>query len=56
MFEDKSVRDVPRWMVANLDAELWPAYDMVWGNQVKWKPPLTTSRCPVTNPAPSDTK
>lgn len=39
MFEDGSVRDVPRWMVANLDAGVWPAYDMVWGNTVRWKPP-----------------
>lgn len=39
LFEDRSVRDVPRWIVANLDAEVWPVYDMVWGNLVKWKPP-----------------
>ncbi len=39
MFEDKSVRDVARWMVANLDTEVWPVYDMVWGNTVQWKPP-----------------
>jgi hypothetical protein len=39
MFEDKTVRDVPRWMVANLDATVWPAYDMVWGKRVPWKPP-----------------
>lgn len=41
LFEDRSVRDVPRWMVANLDAEVWPDFDMVWGNRVKWKPPLS---------------
>jgi hypothetical protein len=35
VFEDRSVKDVPRWMVANLDAEVWPGFDMVWGNLVK---------------------
>ncbi len=38
-FEDKSVRDVPRWVVENLDAAVWPAYDMAWGNKAPWKPP-----------------
>jgi hypothetical protein len=39
LFEDRSVKDVSRWMVANLDAEVWPVYDMMWGNTVRWKPP-----------------
>jgi hypothetical protein len=39
LFEDNTVRDVPRWVVANLDAEVWPVYDMMWGNTVRWKPP-----------------
>jgi hypothetical protein len=30
LFEDQSVTDVPGWMVANLDAGVWPDYDMVW--------------------------
>jgi hypothetical protein len=30
LFEDRSVKDVPRWMVANPDAEVWLDYDMVW--------------------------
>jgi len=56
LFEDRSVKDVPRWMVANLDAEVWPGFDMVWGNQVKWKPPLSDqgSEPPLRNT--SDTK
>jgi hypothetical protein len=40
LFEDRSVKDVPRWMVTNLDAEVLPDFDMAWGNRVKWKPPL----------------
>lgn len=39
MFEDNSVTDVPRWMVANLDAQVWPDYDMVWDRKRKWEPP-----------------
>jgi hypothetical protein len=40
LFEDRSVGDVGKWIVNNLEAEVWPDYDMVWGNLVKWKPPL----------------
>ncbi len=38
-FEDNSVTDVPRWMVANLDAEVLPDYDMVWDRTREWEPP-----------------
>jgi hypothetical protein len=40
LFEDRSVGDVGKWIVKNLEAEVWPDYEMVWGNLVKWKPPL----------------
>jgi hypothetical protein len=56
LFEDRSVRDVPRWMVANLDAEVWPDFDMVWGNQVKWKPPLSDQGSAPPLRSTSDTK
>ncbi len=39
LFEDTSVTDVPRWMVANLDAEVLPDDDMVWDWTREWKPP-----------------
>ena len=39
LFEDRSVKDVPRWMVANLDADVLPDYDMVWDRTKKWEPP-----------------
>ena len=39
MFEDESVRDVPTWMVMNLDAEVLPDFDMVWDRLKKWEPP-----------------
>jgi hypothetical protein len=39
LFEDRSVNDVPRWIVANLDAEVWPDYDMVWDRTRTWEPP-----------------
>jgi hypothetical protein len=35
-FEDTSVRDVRKWMVASLDAEVLPDHDMVWDRAVKW--------------------
>ena len=38
-FEDHSVRDVPRWMVANLDVEVLPYFIMMWNRLVKWEPP-----------------
>jgi hypothetical protein len=39
LFEDRSVKDMPRWMVANLNAEVWPVYDMVWDRTRAWEPP-----------------
>jgi hypothetical protein len=39
LFEDDSVKDVAGWMVANLDADVLPAYDMVWDRPRKWEPP-----------------
>lgn len=33
LFRDKSV-DVKAWMAANLDAEVWPEAEMVWGRRV----------------------
>jgi hypothetical protein len=33
-FKDESV-DVKAWIVANLDAEVWPDAEMVWGKRVK---------------------
>ncbi len=38
-FEDDSVKDVPEWLVMNLDAEVWPKFEMVWDRKVKWTPP-----------------
>jgi hypothetical protein len=43
-------------MVANLDAEVWPDFDMVWGNQVKWKPPLSDQGSAPPLRSTSDTK
>ncbi len=34
-FRDDSVKDVPGWMAANLDAEVRPDYEMVWDRRVK---------------------
>ena len=39
LFGDRSVKDMPRWMVANLDADVLPDYDMVWDRTKKWEPP-----------------
>jgi hypothetical protein len=33
-FRDETV-DVKAWMVANLDAEVWPGFEMVWGKRVE---------------------
>jgi hypothetical protein len=30
LFEDHSIGDVEKWIVANLDAGVWPDFDMVW--------------------------
>jgi hypothetical protein len=56
LFEDRSVKDVPRWMVANLDAEVLPDFDMAWGNLVKWKPPLGDQGSEPPLCSTSDTK
>jgi hypothetical protein len=39
LFEDNSVTDVAKWMVTNLDAEVWPDFDMVWDRARPWEPP-----------------
>jgi hypothetical protein len=39
MFEERSVGDVGKWIVKNLEAEVWPDHEMMWGNAVRWKPP-----------------
>jgi hypothetical protein len=39
LFEDRSVKDVPIWIVMNLDAEVWPDYDMVWDRTREREPP-----------------
>ena len=44
LFEDASVKDVPRWMMANLDAEFRPDFDMVWDRKEKWEPPTNDGR------------
>jgi hypothetical protein len=43
LFEDRSITDVPRWMVVNLDAKAWPDYDLIWGRPQKWEPPRSES-------------
>jgi hypothetical protein len=43
LFEDRSVKDVSRWMVANLDADVLPDYDMVWDRTRKWEQPRSGS-------------
>jgi hypothetical protein len=35
---DDSIKDVRAWIVANMDAEVWPTHEMVWGKRVKWEP------------------
>jgi hypothetical protein len=30
LFEDRSIGDVAKWVVKNLDAEVWPDFVMVW--------------------------
>ena len=40
LFEDRSVGDVGKWIVKNLEAEVWPDYDMVWDRTREWEPPL----------------
>lgn len=36
-FKDESVKDVGGWIVANLDAEVRPGYEMVWGRRMRWE-------------------
>jgi hypothetical protein len=43
LFEDNTVRDVPGWVAANLDADVLPDYDMVWDRTREWKPPRSGS-------------
>jgi hypothetical protein len=40
LFEDRSIDDVERWVVANLDEKIWPDYEMVWDRTMEWKPSL----------------
>src|ERR1022692_3208725 len=41
LFEENSIDrlKVGQWMVTNLDAEVWPDFDIFWGKLSKWKPP-----------------
>lgn len=34
-FVDDSIKDVRAWIVANIDAEVWPTYEIVWGKRLK---------------------
>lgn len=34
-FTDEKVKDVGQWIVANLDADVLPGYEMAWGKKVK---------------------
>lgn len=36
-FRDDSITDVRAWIVANLDAEIWPGFEMVWDRKRKWE-------------------
>jgi hypothetical protein len=38
IFVDDSIKDVREWIVANIDAEVWPTHELVWGKRVKWEP------------------
>jgi hypothetical protein len=39
LFEDRSIDDVERWVVANLDAEVLPDFIMMWDRTRTWEPP-----------------
>jgi hypothetical protein len=39
LFENRSIGDVGKWIVKNLEAEVWPDYDMVWDRTKEWEPP-----------------
>jgi hypothetical protein len=43
LFEDRSVGDVGKWIVKNLEAEVWPDYEMVWDRTREWEPPRNGS-------------
>ena len=36
-FRDESAKDVGAWIVANLDAEVRPGFEMRWGRRFKWQ-------------------
>jgi hypothetical protein len=36
-----SVDDVGGWMTANLDTEVWPVYEMIWGKKVRLEGKIT---------------
>jgi hypothetical protein len=38
-FEDNTVKNVPRWIEANLEVEVWPDFEMIWNSRVKWERP-----------------
>jgi hypothetical protein len=37
-FRDDSVKDVGAWIVASLDEDVRPEFEMVWGRRVKLEP------------------
>jgi hypothetical protein len=38
-FRDETVKDVGEWMAANLDVDVQPRFEMVWGRKRKWVTP-----------------
>jgi hypothetical protein len=36
-FDDESVKDVQRWLLANLDVDVLPDYELLWSKRVKWE-------------------
>jgi len=36
-YQGELVKDVASWIVANLDAEVRPDFQMVWGRRIKWE-------------------
>jgi hypothetical protein len=43
LFEDRSAKDVPRWVVTHLGAKVWPVFIMMWDRPVKWEGPRNGS-------------
>jgi hypothetical protein len=43
LFEDRSVGEVGKWIVNNLEAEVWPNDEMVWDRTSEWEPPRSGS-------------